>query len=373
MGLLLLTFFLNTDFGRGVSIDGSKKHSSWASLDANRKPGGSSRSDSHSTSKKHAEKHAAKKVEEVGVWAWLEAAASEAGLMNGTRFKTIDEMPAWAREKRDGYPKLDVVVALDEENGPERYKCMQAQAKMFGLKIHPVKWLNKTKFKTKASLTFELFQNILKKANSLPIPDDKYILFAQDDTIFHRDFRSELQLTLESLKHEKWNVFHLCPYQISWGPIFKEPTPFKPILTAKYEATQGKKPNERWYDYRLFKYLVKQKNPDIRNVGGPLTALIRKGYIPQLIKQMNKDPKRKKLDWSDDVTMVHVADKTHYVARDPQLCLQGFFNPTMYGMRENSVENVTDVHKVVGSRNGWEHILGKMVDLDSKYSDLIPI
>jgi len=125
---------------------------------------------------------------------WVHAAACEAGVIDGN--KTIDDLSDYWREKRN-YPKLHVAVSMSKEKAPERYKNMLIQAKMHNLQIHSIPWIDKTLYPSKGYVTRQILRNLLEKTKD--IPDDEYILIAQDDTVFHRDFRSELMKTIDSL------------------------------------------------------------------------------------------------------------------------------------------------------------------------------
>uniref|UniRef100_A0A7S3YX37 Hexosyltransferase n=1 Tax=Lotharella globosa TaxID=91324 RepID=A0A7S3YX37_9EUKA len=218
---------------------------------------------------------------------------------------------------------LHIFVLLDKSKARRRWKSMMAQAELHNFLVHPLPYLDQDDFKSKQHLTQQSLNESLLAAQQMDVPDDEVLVFAQDDTVFHDNLRCELKQSLASLPQD-WEVFHMCPRDLNLGSnqfLHTEPVPFKLTQTEEYEATQpeANRKHPRYYDVRLMKFILKERKHAF--LGGPVSFATKKKFIPHMLKKLEGYMGRR---LNDDQLLIRIADKSHFVSREPQLCMTGF-------------------------------------------------
>uniref|UniRef100_A0A7S3YX52 Uncharacterized protein n=1 Tax=Lotharella globosa TaxID=91324 RepID=A0A7S3YX52_9EUKA len=223
-----------------------------------------------------------------------------------------------------GSKPLHIIALLDKDKGRLRWDSMMTQAKTHNLIVHPLPWLNANDFKHKSLLTQQSLKISLQKGLELNVPDEEVLIIAQDDTVFHDNLRAELEESLASLPQD-WQVFHMCPRDLTGGSNqfpHTEPVRFKLTRTEEYEATQpeASKRHPRYYDVRLMQFMIREREHAF--LGGPVAFATKKKFIPQLLEKLENYLGQTK---NDDACLVLMANESHFVSREPQLCISGNF------------------------------------------------
>uniref|UniRef100_A0A7S3YXJ0 Uncharacterized protein n=1 Tax=Lotharella globosa TaxID=91324 RepID=A0A7S3YXJ0_9EUKA len=223
-----------------------------------------------------------------------------------------------------GSTPLHLIILLDKDKARGRWESIMMQAKTHNLLVHPLPYLDVNNFENKQYLTQQSLKNILQEAQELNVPDEEVLVFAQDDTVFHDNLRSELEESLASLP-QNWQVFHMCPRDLTKGTTqysHTEPVPFKLTRTEEYEATQpeANEKHPRYYDVRLMQFMARERVNAF--LGGPVSFATKKKYIPRLSEKL-EDLMGRKIN--DDQCLMMMTDKYSFASREPQMCMSGGF------------------------------------------------